>query len=70
MFLLFLKLLVMLRYWLSPDYTKNIAEGLSQVLEDTSLRQDLRARGLAQARRFTWERSARHLMQIYRDLLA
>ena len=53
-----------------PDYTKDIAAGLAQVLEDTSLRQDLRARGLAQASRFTWERSARHLMKIYRDLLA
>ncbi len=46
-----------------------IRTGLERLLDDETLRADLIARGLAQARRFTWERSAQHLIQIYRRLL-
>lgn len=39
-----------------------IADGLSQILFDQELRRDLRARGLAQAARFTWEQTATKLL--------
>jgi glycosyltransferase involved in cell wall biosynthesis len=41
---------------------KALTEGLSRVLFDTELRRTLRARGIARADRFTWERSARELL--------
>jgi glycosyltransferase involved in cell wall biosynthesis len=45
-----------------------LADALARVLEDSALRQELRRRGLARARRFTWERQARKLMALYRGL--
>lgn len=39
-----------------------LAQGLAQVLFDPDLRTSLRARGLARAAQFRWERTARHLL--------
>ena len=44
-----------------PLDTGALAEALARALEDTGLRQEMIARGLAQAARFTWERAARRL---------
>jgi glycosyltransferase involved in cell wall biosynthesis len=43
--------------------------GLTAIVEDTALREILIARGLAQAKRFNWERAAGELLSIYRRLL-
>lgn len=45
-----------------------MAEALRRVLEDSSLREDLRTRGLDRARTWTWERSARHLRRLYAEV--
>jgi alpha-1,3-rhamnosyl/mannosyltransferase len=45
-----------------------LAEALRRVLEETELASDLRARGLERARTWTWERSARHLRNLYREV--
>jgi glycosyltransferase involved in cell wall biosynthesis len=42
-----------------------IATSLQRLLEDHALRERLRARGLAQAEKFTWERTARATLQSY-----
>jgi glycosyltransferase involved in cell wall biosynthesis len=42
-----------------------IAAALGRLLEDRALADDLRARGLARAREFTWERTARLTLQSY-----
>jgi glycosyltransferase involved in cell wall biosynthesis len=47
-----------------------LADGLQRLLEDETLRSDLRARGLAQAARFTWEASAVTLWQAYERVFA
>jgi glycosyltransferase involved in cell wall biosynthesis len=52
-----------------PYQIEEIASAICQLLDDTDLRNTLTRRGLEQARRFTWERSAAHLQQIYANVL-
>src|SRR5262249_18965649 len=47
---------------LDPDA---IADGLCRVLSDEGFRAELRAKGLARAREYSWERSVRQVRQIY-----
>lgn len=50
----------------APGDTQALAESIHSVLEDDVLRESLRARGLAQAQRFTWERTAEGTVAVYR----
>jgi len=49
-----------------PRDANALAERLRAVLRDESLRQDLRAKGLARAAQFSWERTARETFAVYR----
>jgi glycosyltransferase involved in cell wall biosynthesis len=51
-----------------PYLEDSIAEGILNVLEDSDLRKDLKARGLAQSAKFSWEKAARETMQVYRGV--
>lgn len=51
-----------------PLQTKEIAEAIYSVLTDRPLREALREKGLARARRFSWEKMARETLQVYREL--
>ena len=53
-----------------PYDTDAIAGGIRLVLTDSKLRADLRARGRARAREFSWERSVARIRQIYREVAA
>ncbi len=55
--------------YVDPLDEEAIAEGLTQILEDTELRSKLRARGLARAPQFTWEETARRTLNAYRRAL-
>ncbi len=46
-----------------------LAAALAQALGDEALRQELARRGLEQARQFTWERTARQTLAVYRAAL-
>ena len=46
-----------------------LAAALTQVLDDTALRQTLIERGLAHAKKFTWERAARTLLATYEHVV-
>jgi len=48
-----------------PSNVEALAEALGRVLRDASLRQSLRARGLARAAQFSWTRAARETAQVY-----
>jgi glycosyltransferase involved in cell wall biosynthesis len=48
-----------------PRDESAIAAALSRLLGDSSLREDLRARGLERVRQFTWQRTARLTLQSY-----
>ncbi len=56
--------------WLvSPDDESQLIEAMRCVLNDPSLRQEMRARGLAQAAAFTWERTARQTAKTYHQAM-
>jgi glycosyltransferase involved in cell wall biosynthesis len=45
-----------------------IADGISRLLTDEKLRRDLRMKGLARARQFSWEDSVRRVHAIYQEV--
>jgi glycosyltransferase involved in cell wall biosynthesis len=46
-----------------------LASALTCVLEDAALRDSLRGRGLVQSARFTWERTARETLDVYKRVV-
>ncbi len=53
-----------------PDDIHALADALYRTLTDTTLRQELRAKGIARAALFTWEETARRTAAVYRRALA
>jgi glycosyltransferase involved in cell wall biosynthesis len=53
-----------------PDDVDDIAQALIRVLTDGVLRARMRALGLAQAARFTWERTAQATLAVYREVVS
>ncbi|HEV2288801.1 MAG TPA: glycosyltransferase family 1 protein [Candidatus Acidoferrales bacterium] len=51
----------------NPENVFEIARGIQRVLTDDSLRRDLIERGYDQVRRYSWERTARQLLEIYEE---
>lgn len=54
---------------IDPDEVAGIGDGLRRALTDTALRADLRRRGFAQVRKFTWAEAARRALGVYRQVL-
>ncbi len=52
-----------------PTDTRAIAAALSRVLDDASLRQNLGARAITRAQRFTWASTAARTLDVYRRCL-
>ena len=52
-----------------PRDQSAIAAALGRLLDDSALREQLRARGLARVAEFTWERTARLTLESYRRTL-
>lgn len=52
-----------------PSSTADIAAGLQRLTRDVDLRQTLIARGLEQARRFTWEQCADTVLTVFEEVL-
>ena len=46
-----------------------MADAMTRVVQDRDLSADLRRRGAIRAKEFSWERSARDLLKVYRDLV-
>jgi glycosyltransferase involved in cell wall biosynthesis len=53
----------------NPDDPADIAQALARVLEDSSLRSQMRAEGLAQAKCFSWEKTAQATLEVYRSVV-
>jgi glycosyltransferase involved in cell wall biosynthesis len=51
-----------------PYDPASIAGGIERVLTDETLRRDLRTRGLARAKQFSWEASVRRVREIYGEV--
>jgi glycosyltransferase involved in cell wall biosynthesis len=45
-----------------------LAQAMKQVLEDDALQEEMIARGLEQARKFTWQKAASRLLNLYKKL--
>jgi glycosyltransferase involved in cell wall biosynthesis len=48
-----------------PYSIEELSNAIAQVLEDPTVRDDLRARGMARAAQFTWDRTARETLSAY-----
>jgi glycosyltransferase involved in cell wall biosynthesis len=53
-----------------PTDVEAIADGLTRLLDDAALREDLAARGRRRAASYSWERCARETLAVYRSVLA
>jgi glycosyltransferase involved in cell wall biosynthesis len=53
-----------------PRDERAIAESLRAILSDERLREDLRQRGAARARQFSWQRAAVETLRVYRSVIA
>ncbi|MDH7474646.1 MAG: glycosyltransferase family 1 protein [Anaerolineae bacterium] len=53
----------------APQDVEGLAEAMRRVLGDRSLREQLRERGLQQARQFSWEKTARQTITVYQQVL-
>src|SRR5574340_1294637 len=52
----------------NPENVFDIARGVREALTDEALRQRLQAKGPAHAARFSWERTAREVLEVYREV--
>jgi len=53
---------------LDPHDVSAWRDAIIRVINDESLREDLRARGIARAATFTWQRTARLTLDVYREV--
>ena len=51
-----------------PYEVESIAEGMHRVLTDAALSAELRAKGIARAREFSWERSVARTRELYQEV--
>jgi glycosyltransferase involved in cell wall biosynthesis len=52
-----------------PSNVFDIARGLRRVLVDEPLRQELRRKGFEQVKKFSWDRSAERVAEVYRAVV-
>jgi glycosyltransferase involved in cell wall biosynthesis len=52
----------------NPQQVFDIARGIQEVLLDEDLRSELIAKGRVQAARYSWERTAREVLDVYREV--
>jgi alpha-1,3-rhamnosyl/mannosyltransferase len=55
--------------FVDPEDVSELAAALTRIWHDDALRADLRARGLARAGHFSWDRTARLTLDVYRRVL-
>ena len=55
---------------IDPHEPAEIAQAMRRVLTEPALAQDLRRRGLARVKEFSWERSVRRIREVYDEVLA
>jgi glycosyltransferase involved in cell wall biosynthesis len=52
----------------NPENVFDIARGIREVLQDAELRRRLIERGRIQAAKFSWQRTAREVLEIYHEV--
>ena len=54
----------------NPENVFEISRALQRVLTDQSLRERMKAAGLEQAQRFSWDASVRRMVKVYEQVVA
>ncbi|MBI1911576.1 MAG: glycosyltransferase family 4 protein [Deltaproteobacteria bacterium] len=54
---------------IDPLNTKELAESMESILSSSSLRQELKEKGLKRAAEFSWERTARETLKVYEEVM-
>ncbi|MFB0519465.1 MAG: glycosyltransferase family 4 protein [Acidobacteriota bacterium] len=57
-------------FMVNPHQVEEIAEGMQQLMENRPLREELIRRGAQQAKRYSWEESARRYLALFTQILA
>ena len=52
----------------NPEDAEELGNAMIRVLEDSALRDNLRAKGFERVKQFTWERAAHQTMAVYREV--
>lgn len=55
--------------YFDPYDVDDIAKAMKKVIEDASLRDRLRKKGLAQIKKYSWEKTAKKTLEVYRSVL-
>jgi len=55
--------------YFDPTSVAEMSASITRILRDESLREEMRAKGLVQAARFSWERAAKETMVVYERVL-
>ena len=55
-------------FYVNPNDTNEIAGAIAKLAEDENLRNELRVKGLEQARKFSWDKTAQETIEIYKSL--
>lgn len=50
----------------NPNDIESIQRAIEKVINDPSLQEDLRKKGLAQAKEFSWEKSAEEYLEVFK----
>ena len=56
-------------YYVNPHSPQSIADAITTIAGDMSLREQLRVKGLAQIKKYSWEQTARQTIQIYQGVM-
>lgn len=55
-------------YYVNPYEEREIEEGMRLILTDSQLQNELRAKGLIQAKQFSWKQTAEQTLAVYQEL--
>jgi len=55
-------------FYVNPEDEQDIARGMKLVLENAELKQSLVDKGLEQVRKYSWEKTARQVLQLYQEV--
>ena len=55
-------------YYFNPHDPKSAKEAIERVLTDVDLRQDMVKKGYAQAKKYSWKKMAKEILEIYKSL--
>ncbi len=56
-------------YFVNPDDIDSIASGIKRVMENADLREELSKKGLEQAKKFSWHKTANETIEVYKSII-